>query len=70
MPSGVGWITPQDIINWSSVKHSTVYRSLPKLAKLGLVEVEEYECRKIKCRRYRINFEGRAHLITWSKIPF
>lgn len=53
MPRGAGWATPREIIVWSGVKHSTTYRLLPKLVKLGYLEVEEYKCRKIVCRRYR-----------------
>lgn len=70
MPSGAGWVTPQEIINWSGVKHSTAYRALPKLEKLGFFHVEEYECRKLKCRRYRITESGIKYLETWNEIPF
>lgn len=69
MPSGAGWATPQEIINYSGVSHSTVYRNLPKLETLGFLHVEEYTCRKLKCRRYRITVTGDGFLDSWNEMP-
>lgn len=58
MPAGEGWVKPTEIVTWSGISHSTVYRYLPKLQKLGYLHMEQYSCRKLTCKRYRITQNG------------
>ncbi len=59
MPSGGGWATPLQLAYFTGLSASTIYRYMPKLDKQGYFLVEEYTCRKIVCRRYRITELGK-----------
>lgn len=69
MPMGQGWTKPTEIVTWSGVPHATVYRYLPKLAAQGFLHEEEYKCRELKCKRYRITLSGK-NWIESLEIPF
>lgn len=69
MPMGEGWAKPLEIVQWSGVTHATVYRYLPKLEKLGYLHIEEYKCRKLTCKRYRITEKG-LNWVMGLDVPF
>lgn len=62
MPVGEGWTTATDARNYSGVSHSTTYRYLPKLVKLGYLENKISDYRKNIVKSYRITTEGREYL--------
>jgi len=60
MPVGEGWLTPVEIVKWSGVSHSTTYRYLAKMIKLGYVRQHFYVLRGLKCSVYQITDSGLA----------
>ena len=59
MPAGEGFFTAAQAAYWTGISKSTIYRILPQLEQIGLLESEPFECRKINCKRYRITENGR-----------
>lgn len=58
MPAGQGWVSPSMLRDFSGVSHSTTYRYLPKLEKLGFIETKNVTVRGMKCKQYRVTPEG------------
>jgi len=58
MPAGQGWVSPATLRDYSGVSHSTTYRYLPKLEKLGFIETKQVIVRGMKCKQYRVTPEG------------
>lgn len=67
-PAGEGWDRPISIARWSGISMSTTYRYLPKLEMLGFIKSREYECRKMKCKEYRITDAGEDYVNLWKKL--
>jgi DNA-binding IclR family transcriptional regulator len=58
MPRGKGWVGQSEIVAWSGVSRSTVYRYLPKMFELKLIEVREMPRGKKFAFEYRISPDG------------
>lgn len=58
MPAGEGWTTVSRLKDYVDYSIATVYRKIKHLEANGLVETQEFECRKVNCKRYRITDKG------------
>lgn len=68
MPSGAGWVKSNEIVLWSSVAHSTTYRYLPKLVKLGYLQVSKQGYRKGFVNHYKITDSGIDYLKAFKEM--
>lgn len=62
MPAGKGWAGQSEIVQWSGVSRSTVYRYLIRMHKLNLIEVRDWLHGKKPAFRYRISHAGSEFL--------
>jgi len=62
MPVGEGWTTASRLKDYVGYSIATVYRKLKHLELNGLIESQEFECRKVTCKRYRITERGMEFL--------
>ena len=53
------WMTAHELARWVPLSRSTVYRLLPKMAKLGLLETQRKKTAVKTTTRYKISEKGR-----------
>lgn len=58
MPVGEGWTTVSRLKDYVGYSIATCYRKMKHLETNGLVDIEEFECRNVTCKRYRISEKG------------
>lgn len=58
MPRGKGWVGQSEIVHWSGISRSTVFRYLPRMFEVKLIEVREVKRGKKFAFEYRISPEG------------
>ena len=68
MPVGEGWTTSSEIEFWSGAAHSTTYRYLPKIVKLGYLEVGKRGYKKGFINHYRISAKGMDFMSTFKEM--